>query len=153
MLFRSCGLETVPSGADGAPRDAEAGLRETGQRPLHALDVGQDSRFVETDTAGVTTSKIDEKLSLRASITGEIHLDDARVDESAVLPDVGGMKGPLSCLTQARFGIAWGAVGAARNCFETARQYATDREQFGGRSRSSPGQRRLRPTRYRSGPA
>ena len=88
--------------------------------------------LVETDTAGVTTGEIDEKLSLRASITGEIHLDDARVDESAVLPDVEGMKGPLSCLTQARFGIAWGAVGAARDCFETARQYATDREQFGG---------------------
>jgi len=88
--------------------------------------------LVETDTAGVTTNEIEEKLSLRASITGEIHLDDARVDESAVLPDVEGMKGPLSCLTQARFGIAWGAVGAARDCFETARQYATDREQFGG---------------------
>jgi alkylation response protein AidB-like acyl-CoA dehydrogenase len=80
----------------------------------------------------VTTNKIDEKLSLRASITGEIHLDDVRVGESDVLPGVEGMKGPLSCLTQARFGIAWGAVGAARDCFETARQYATDREQFGG---------------------
>ncbi|PSQ16819.1 acyl-CoA dehydrogenase [Halobacteriales archaeon QS_8_69_73] len=88
--------------------------------------------LVETDTAGVTTNEIDGKLSLRASITGEIHLDDARVEESAVLPGVEGMKGPLSCLTQARFGIAWGAVGAARDCFETARQYATDREQFGG---------------------
>jgi len=88
--------------------------------------------LVETDAAGVTTNEIDGKLSLRASITGEIHLDDARVKESAVLPGVEGMKGPLSCLTQARFGIAWGAVGAARDCFETAREYATDREQFGG---------------------
>ncbi|WP_254839336.1 acyl-CoA dehydrogenase family protein [Natronomonas marina] len=88
--------------------------------------------LVDTDTAGVTTNEITEKLSLRASITGEVHLDDARVEESAVLPGVEGMKGPLSCLTQARFGIAWGAVGAARDCFETARQYATDREQFGG---------------------
>ena len=88
--------------------------------------------LVETDAAGVTTDEIDGKLSLRASITGEIHLDDARVKESAVLPGVEGMKGPLSCLTQARFGIAWGAVGAARDCFETAREYATDREQFGG---------------------
>ena len=88
--------------------------------------------LVETDAAGVTTNEIDGKLSLRTSITGEIHLDDARVEESAVLPDVEGMKGPLSCLTQARFGIAWGAVGAARDCFETAREYATDREQFGG---------------------
>ncbi|PSQ35937.1 acyl-CoA dehydrogenase [Halobacteriales archaeon QS_9_70_65] len=88
--------------------------------------------LVETDAAGVTTNEIDGKLSLRASITGEIHLDDARVEESAVLPGVEGMKGPLSCLTQARFGIAWGAVGAARDCFETAREYAADREQFGG---------------------
>jgi alkylation response protein AidB-like acyl-CoA dehydrogenase len=88
--------------------------------------------LVDTDTAGVTTNKIEEKLSLRASVTGEIHLDDARVEASAVLPDVEGMKGPLSCLTQARYGIAWGAVGAAGDCFETARGYATDREQFGG---------------------
>ena len=88
--------------------------------------------LVETDLDGVTTNKIDEKLSLRASITGEISLQDVRVPEDAVLPGVEGMKGPLSCLTQARYGIAWGAVGAARDCFETARQYATDREQFGG---------------------
>lgn len=88
--------------------------------------------IVETDTDGVATNKIDEKLSLRASITGEIALQNAHVPEDAVLPGVEGMKGPLSCLTQARYGIAWGAVGAARDCFETARQYATDREQFGG---------------------
>lgn len=88
--------------------------------------------LVETDRDGVTTNKIDEKLSLRASITGEISLQDVRVPEDAVLPGVEGMKGPLSCLTQARYGIAWGAIGAARDCFETARQYATDREQFGG---------------------
>ncbi len=88
--------------------------------------------LVETDRDGVTTNKIDEKLSLRASITGEIGLNDVRVPEENVLPDVEGMKGPLSCLTQARYGIAWGAVGAARDCFETAREYALDREQFGG---------------------
>jgi glutaryl-CoA dehydrogenase len=88
--------------------------------------------LVETDREGVTTNKIEEKLSLRASITGEIDLNDVSVPEEAVLPGVAGMKGPLSCLTQARFGIAWGAVGAARDCFETAREYATDREQFGG---------------------
>ncbi len=80
----------------------------------------------------MTTNEIDEKLSLRASITGEISLQNVRVPEENLLPGVEGMKGPLSCLTQARYGIAWGAVGAARNCFETARQYATDREQFGG---------------------
>jgi alkylation response protein AidB-like acyl-CoA dehydrogenase len=86
--------------------------------------------LVETDRDGVTTNEIDEKLSLRASITGEISLQNVHVPAENVLPDVAGMKGPLSCLTQARYGIAWGAVGAARNCFETAREYATDREQF-----------------------
>ena len=87
--------------------------------------------LVETDRDGVETPKIDEKLSLRASITGQIELSNVYVPEANVLPDVQGMKGPLSCLTQARFGISWGAVGAARDCFETAREYATDREQFG----------------------
>jgi glutaryl-CoA dehydrogenase len=86
--------------------------------------------LVETDRDGVRTPKIDEKLSLRASITGEISLSDAWVPAENVL-DVTGMKGPLACLTQARYGIAWGAVGAARDCFETAREYATEREQFG----------------------
>ena len=88
--------------------------------------------LVETDRPGVATPEIDEKLSMRASITGEVHLDDAFVPESNVLPDVEGMKGPLSCLTQARYGISWGAVGAARDCFETALEYAGEREQFGG---------------------
>jgi len=86
--------------------------------------------LVETDRDGVSTPKIEEKLSLRASITGQIELTNVWVPEENVLPDFRGMKGPLSCLTQARYGIAWGAVGAARNCFETAREYATDREQF-----------------------
>ena len=88
--------------------------------------------LVETDRGGVTTNKIDEKISLRASITGEIGLNDVRVPEENLLPGVEGMKGPLSCLTQARYGIAWGAVGAARDCFETARDYALDRDQFNG---------------------
>ncbi len=88
--------------------------------------------LVETDRDGVSTNKLTEKLSLRASITGEIGLNDVRVPEENVLPGVEGMKGPLSCLTQARYGIAWGAVGAARDCFETARAYAKDRDQFGG---------------------
>jgi glutaryl-CoA dehydrogenase len=86
--------------------------------------------LVETERDGVETSKIDEKLSLRASVTGEISLRDAWVPAENVLA-VEGMTGPLSCLTQARYGIAWGAVGAARDCFETAREYATEREQFG----------------------
>ncbi|MEF8773716.1 MAG: acyl-CoA dehydrogenase family protein [Halobacteriales archaeon] len=87
--------------------------------------------LVETDRDGVSTNEITEKASLRASITGEISLNDVRVPGDAVLPGVEGMKGPLSCLTQARYGIAWGAVGAARDSFETAREYAGDREQFG----------------------
>ncbi|QLG28510.1 acyl-CoA dehydrogenase family protein [Halorarum halophilum] len=88
--------------------------------------------LVETDRDGVSTNKIDEKLSMRASVTGEIGLSDVRIPEENVLPDVEGMKGPLSCLTQARYGIAWGVVGAARDCFETARDYQLDRDQFGG---------------------
>jgi glutaryl-CoA dehydrogenase len=88
--------------------------------------------LVETDRDGVTTNKIDDKLSMRASITGEIGLNTVRIPESNRLPGVEGMKGPLSCLTQARFGIAWGAVGAARDCFETAREYALERDQFDG---------------------
>ncbi|MFP8951945.1 acyl-CoA dehydrogenase family protein [Natrialbaceae archaeon A-arb3/5] len=88
--------------------------------------------LVETDQTGVTTNEIDGKLSMRASSTGEVSLRDVTVPEDRVLPDVSGMKGPLSCLTQARYGIAWGAVGAARDCFEQARAYALDREQFGG---------------------
>ncbi|MCU4801828.1 acyl-CoA dehydrogenase family protein [Halobacteria archaeon HArc-gm2] len=88
--------------------------------------------LVDTDAGGVETPEIDGKLSMRASSTGQVVLDDVRVPEDAVLPGVEGMKGPLSCLTQARYGIAWGAVGAARDCFEVAHEYATDREQFGG---------------------
>ncbi|MEF8881256.1 MAG: acyl-CoA dehydrogenase family protein [Halapricum sp.] len=95
-------------------------------------DAGDVRGFlVETDRDGVGTSRIDGKLSMRVSETGEIHLRDAFVPEEAVLPGVVGMKGPLSCLAQARYGIAWGAVGIMRDCFGTAREYATDREQFG----------------------
>ncbi|RKD89326.1 acyl-CoA dehydrogenase family protein [Halopiger aswanensis] len=101
-----------------------------------AKDTSEDDNpvrgfLVETDRDGVTTNKIEEKLSLRASITGEISLQNVHIPKENLLPGVSGMKGPLSCLTQARYGIAWGAVGAARDCFETARDYATDREQFG----------------------
>ena len=88
--------------------------------------------LVETDRDGVETAHIEGKLSMRASSSGEIHLDDAWVPGESLLPGVEGMKGPLSCLTQARYGIAWGAVGAARDCFEEALAYASDREQFGG---------------------
>ena len=88
--------------------------------------------LVETDREGVETPEIDGKLSMRASATGQIELADVRVPEANVLPGISGMKGPLSCLTQARYGICWGAVGVARDCFECALEYAGDREQFGG---------------------
>jgi glutaryl-CoA dehydrogenase len=88
--------------------------------------------LVETDRDGVSTNKIEDKISLRASITGEIGLSNAYVPEDNLLPGIEGMGGPLSCLTQARYGIAWGAVGAARDAFETARDYAQERDQFGG---------------------
>ena len=85
--------------------------------------------IVETDRDGVATPEIDGKLSMRASVTGQVELSDVWVPAENAL-SVEGMKGPLACLNQARYGIAWGAVGAARDCFEAAREYATDREQF-----------------------
>ena len=100
-----------------------------------ARDEGGDGEIrgflVETDRDGVTTNEITGKLSMRASVTGDIGLNGVWVPEENVL-DVEGMKGPLSCLTQARYGIAWGAVGAARDCFETALAYASERDQFDG---------------------
>jgi glutaryl-CoA dehydrogenase len=86
---------------------------------------------VPTDTPGFQAREIKHKMSLRASSTGEISLDDVRLPESARLPEAAGLKAPLSCLTEARFGIIWGAMGAARDCIETALSYATTREQFG----------------------
>jgi glutaryl-CoA dehydrogenase len=86
--------------------------------------------LVPTDTAGFSTRDIDRKLSLRASVTSELVLDDCRLPGDAVLPGVGGMRGPLSCLNEARYGIVWGAMGAARACFASALDYATSRVQF-----------------------
>jgi glutaryl-CoA dehydrogenase len=87
--------------------------------------------IVPLSTPGVSVREIKHKLSLRASITGEIVLDDVRVPGSAQLPEARGLKGPLSCLTEARFGIIWGSLGAARDCLETAIDYARTRPQFG----------------------
>ncbi|AGL14040.1 acyl-CoA dehydrogenase family protein [Actinoplanes sp. N902-109] len=86
---------------------------------------------VPTSTPGFSVREVQQKLSLRASATGEITLDDVRLPESARLPSARGLKAPLSCLTEARFGIIWGALGAARDCLETAISYARSREQFG----------------------
>lgn len=87
--------------------------------------------IVERDTPGFTTPKIEGKFSLRASITGEIVLDDAFVPDENLLPHVQGLKGPFSCLNKARYGISWGAMGAAEFCWMAARQYTMDRIQFG----------------------
>ncbi|BCB81152.1 acyl-CoA dehydrogenase family protein [Phytohabitans flavus] len=86
---------------------------------------------VPMDSPGVTAREIQHKMSLRASSTGEIVLDEVRLPADAVLPEVLGLKGPLSCLTEARQGISWGALGAARECLHTALDYAVSREQFG----------------------
>jgi glutaryl-CoA dehydrogenase len=80
---------------------------------------------------GLSAPKIEGKLSLRASITGEVVMDDVFVPEENLLPNVSGLKGPFTCLNSARFGIAWGALGAAEDCYAKARQYVLDRKQFG----------------------
>ena len=85
---------------------------------------------VPTDTPGFTAREIHKKLSLRASVTAELILEGVRLPADAVLPNVTGLRGPLSCLNEARFGIAFGTLGAARDCLETAIAYAIDREQF-----------------------
>ena len=87
--------------------------------------------LVETDRDGVTTPPIDDTWSLRAAVTSEVVLDDVRVPDAHRLPGVEGLKGPLSCLTQARYGICWGTVGAAMACYDAARQHARTRTQFG----------------------
>ena len=100
------------------------------------LDHGSDTPVirgfvVERGMKGFTTPETHGKLSLRASITGEIVLDEVRVPKANMLPGVHGLKGPLSCLTQARYGIGWGAIGAAMDVYERARRYTLERNQFG----------------------
>ncbi len=86
---------------------------------------------LEKGLKGLSAPKIEGKLSLRASITGEIVMDGVEVGEDALLPEVQGLKGPFGCLNRARYGIAWGSMGAAETCFHAARQYTLDRAQFG----------------------
>jgi glutaryl-CoA dehydrogenase len=86
---------------------------------------------LERGMAGLSTPKIEGKLSLRASVTGEIVMESVEVGEDALLPEVGGLKGPFGCLNRARYGIAWGTMGAAEACMHAARQYTLDRQQFG----------------------
>ena len=87
--------------------------------------------IVPADAPGFTARDIPRKLSMRASHTSELTLDDVRLPDEAILPGVSSMRGPLSCLTEARYGIVWGAVGAARACYEAALDYAGERRQFG----------------------
>ena len=96
-------------------------------------DDGIRGFLVEKGTPGYTTSDIHGKWSMRASVTSSLALSDCRVPASAMLPGAAGLKAPLSCLSQARYGIGWGVLGAAMDCYETARQYSIVRKQFDGR--------------------
>jgi glutaryl-CoA dehydrogenase len=86
---------------------------------------------LEKGMEGLSAPKIEGKLALRASITGEIVMEEVFVPEENLLPNVEGLKGPFGCLNNARYGIAWGTLGAAETCWHTARQYTLDRQQFG----------------------
>ena len=86
--------------------------------------------IVEKDTPGFSAPEIHGKWSLRASITGELVFEDCRVPKANILPEVAGLKGPLSCLSKARYGIAWGAIGAAQDCYDSALRYSMERIQF-----------------------
>jgi glutaryl-CoA dehydrogenase len=94
-------------------------------------DDGIRGYIVPTDTPGFSAPEIKKKASLRASVTSELIFDNVRVPDTFMLPGVASMRGPLSCLNEARFGIAFGAMGAARSCYETALDYSIEREQFG----------------------
>jgi glutaryl-CoA dehydrogenase len=94
-------------------------------------DDGIRGFVVPTNTPGFTANEVHHKLSLRASVTAELVLDGVRLPADAVFPEVVGLRGPLSCLNEARYGIVWGVVGAARACFEAALGYSVSREQFG----------------------
>jgi glutaryl-CoA dehydrogenase len=96
-----------------------------------ATDEGIRGFLVPRGARGFSTRNIHKKMSLRASVTSELHFDDVRLPADAVLPGVTGLKGPLSCLSEARYGIIWGVTGAARSCFESAAEYSRTREQFG----------------------
>jgi glutaryl-CoA dehydrogenase len=93
-------------------------------------DDGLRGFLVPKSTKGFATQDIHRKLSLRASITSELLLDDVRLPASAMLPEARSLRGPLSCLNEARYGIVWGAIGAGRACFEAALEYSLERRQF-----------------------
>ncbi|KAF0225030.1 MAG: glutaryl-CoA [Rhodospirillaceae bacterium] len=146
------GLTEPDSGSDPASmrtraKKVDGGYLLSGQKmwitnsPIADLAVvwaksdGHDGKIkgfvVERGTKGFSTPKIEGKLSLRASVTGEIVLDEAFVPDDNLLPNASGLAGPFGCLNKARYGIAWGVVGAAEFCWHAARQYTLDRKQFG----------------------
>jgi glutaryl-CoA dehydrogenase len=136
-----------PGGMRSRARKVEGGYRLSGQKmwitnsPIADLAIvwaksdAHDDKIkgfiVERDTDGFSTPTIHGKVSLRASITGEIVLDDAFVPDDALLPGASGLGGPFGCLNKARYGIAWGSMGAAEFCWHAARQYTLERKQFG----------------------
>ena len=134
-----------PGGMRTRARKVDGGWRLSGSKnwitnsPIADLcvvwakdDAGDIRGFVvERGTKGLETPKIEGKFSLRASITGMIMLDDALIPDDCLLPNVKGLKGPFGCLNRARYGIAWGTMGAAEFCWHAARQYTLDRKQFG----------------------
>jgi glutaryl-CoA dehydrogenase len=139
------GVGSDPNGMITRARKADGGYRVSGAKMwitnapvadvmvVWAKDDAGDMRgyLLERGMKGLSTPKIEGKFSLRASVTGEIVMDDVFVPEANLLPNVKGLKGPFGCLTKARFGISWGAMGSAEFCWHAARQYTLDRRQFG----------------------
>ncbi|NXE71491.1 GCDH protein, partial [Calcarius ornatus] len=127
-----------PGGGTYTLRGSRGGITNSGGGDLCVVwarceeDGGGGGFLVERGTPGLSTGGGEGKFSLRASTTGMGGGDDVEVPEENVLPNGGGLAGPFGCLTQARYGIAWGALGAAEACLETVRQYVLDRKQFGG---------------------
>jgi glutaryl-CoA dehydrogenase len=134
-----------PNGMETRARKADGGFKVSGAKmwitnaPIADVfvvwakdDAGEIRGYVlERGMKGLTAPKIEGKFSLRASVTGEIVMDDVFVPQANLLPNVKGLKGPFGCLTRARYGISWGAMGAAEACWHAARQYTLDRKQFG----------------------
>ena len=133
-----------PGSMETRARSADGGFRLTGAKTWISnspiadvfvvwakLDGVVRGFILERGMKGLSTPKIEGKFSLRTSITGEIVMDDVLVPEENLLPNVQGLKGPMGCLNSARYGIAWGALGAAEFCWHAARQYVLDRKQFG----------------------
>jgi glutaryl-CoA dehydrogenase len=131
------GMETKAVAVDGGYRlnGAKTWITNSPIADLAVVWAKLDGKIrgfiVERDTPGFSTPKIHGKLSLRASVTGEIVLEDALVSQANLLPNASGLSGPFGCLNKARYGIGWGALGAAEACWLAARTYTLDRKQFG----------------------